>query len=73
MDGEVETHELRELRVVEAEHGAVVGRPILVVINSADAFAVAVRVAIDGRCDHRQFGDQVHCVFVNVLLKINVF
>lgn len=67
MDGEVETHQLSELGVVEAEHVAVVGRPVLVVIDGTDALPVAVCVAVDGRRDHRQLGDQVHRVFVHVL------
>lgn len=69
MDGEVQTHQLGELRVVEAEHGAVVGRPILVVVDGADAFAITVRVAVDGRRNHWQFSNQVHGVFVHVLLN----
>lgn len=67
VDGEVEAHELRELGIIEAQHGAVVSRPVLVVVDGPNAFAVAIRVAVDRRSDHRQLGDQIHRVLVNVL------
>lgn len=73
VDGEVESHQLGELGVLEAEHGAVVGGPVLVVVDGADALAVAVRVAVDGGRDHRQLGDQVHRVFVHVLREYRQF
>lgn len=57
MDGEVEPHELGELRVVVAEHGAVVGGPVFVVVDGADAFAVAVRIAVDSGRNHGQLSD----------------
>lgn len=71
VNGEVETHQLDELWVVEAEHAAVVGGDVLVFVDGADALAVPVRVAEHGRGDHRQLGDQVHRVFVCVLLRKN--
>lgn len=67
MDGEVQPHQLRELRVVEAEHGGVVGGPVLVLIDSADALAVAERVPVDRGRDHWQFWDQIHGILVDVL------
>lgn len=69
VNGEVETHQLCELRVVEAEHAAVIGRNVLVLIDGADALAVTVGVTEDGRSYHGQLGDQVHRVLICVLLQ----
>lgn len=60
VNGEVETHKLGELGVVETKHGAVVSRPILVVVDSANTLAVTVRIAIYGRCNDWQLRDQIH-------------
>ena len=69
VNGEVETHQLCELRVVEAKHAAVVGRQILVFIDGTDALAVTVGVTEDGRSHHGQLGDQVHRVLICELVQ----
>lgn len=60
VNGEVETHKLGELGVVETKHGAVVSRPILVVVDSANTLAITVRIAIYRRRNDWQLRDQIH-------------
>ena len=60
MNSKVQSHQFCELRVVEAQHVAVVGGPVLVVVDGADTLAVAVGVAVDGGGYDGQLGDQVH-------------
>lgn len=64
VNGQVQTHELGQLRIVESKHFGVVGRPIQIVIDGADTLAALVCVAVDGGCDDWQLSDQVNAVFV---------
>ena len=47
VDGEVETHQLDELRVVVAQHRREVVRPVLAGVDGADALAALVQVSGD--------------------------
>ena len=62
VDGEVQPHQLSELRVVIAQHGSEVSRPILGGVDGANAGAVTVKVAVDGGSNGGQLGNQVHGV-----------
>eukprot|EP00050_Salpingoeca_kvevrii_P005737 m.285352 g.285352 ORF g.285352 m.285352 type:complete len:487 (+) comp11360_c0_seq1:18-1478(+) len=66
MDGEVKAHELSELLVVKAEHGAEVGRPILLGVDGGDV-AIVEGVAVDESGNAGELGNEVDRVLVHVL------
>lgn len=67
MDGEVESHQLRELGLAVAQHvGEVVG-PVQAGVDGSDAAALTVQVAINLSSNARQLGNQVHGVFIDEL------
>jgi hypothetical protein len=63
VDGEVETHAVVEVRVVEAKHAVEVGSPVKLGINGGD-LSVLEGVAVDqsGKCG--QLGNEVNAVLV---------
>lgn len=67
VDGEIQTGQLGECWIFESQHFGVVGRPIQIVVDWADAFATLVGVAVDGCSDNWQFGDKINAVFVNTV------
>ncbi|CAN8021823.1 unnamed protein product, partial [Ixodes persulcatus] len=62
VDGEIQPHELGEGRVVVAEHGGEVRRPVLGHVDGPDAAALAEQVAVDGGRNRRELGHQGHRV-----------
>lgn len=70
VDGKVQPHELGEGRVVVAEHGGEVGRPVLGHVNGPDAAALAEQVAVDGGRNGRELGHQGHRVVERVLREL---
>lgn len=66
VDHQVQTHELVELSVVEAQHAVEVGRVVQARVVGVVGLA-EVRVAINKGRHLRQAGDEVHAVLVGVL------
>ena len=67
VDGQVESHEFGEVRlVIVAEHGREVGRPVLVRINAAN-LPITVEVAVNGSSQCGELSYEVHCIFIDVL------
>lgn len=69
MNGEVEPHQLSELRVVVAQHVGEVMRPVQVGVDGSNAAAFAVQVAVDLGSNAGQLSNQIHGVFIDVLNK----
>lgn len=67
VNGQIETHQLGELLVVEAQHACVVGRPIQFGVDGSTHFSALVRVTVDGGGNDRQLRNQIHAVFVHRL------
>ena len=66
VDGQIESEQLVELRIVVAEHVGEVRAPVEFGVDRSD-IAVLVGVAVDDGGDCGKLGDQVHGVFVGVL------
>jgi len=66
VDGEVKSHELNELGIVESNHVAVVGRPIKTRLSGGKVAVLAVEVVEDLAGDGRKVGDAVHAIFVDI-------
>lgn len=64
VNGQIQTHELGEFGIIESKHFGVVGGPIQIVIDGADALAALVCVAVDGGCNDWQLSNQVNAVFI---------
>lgn len=71
MDSDFKAHKLCKLGVVEAAHVADIGYPILVDVEGTETSTAMVRAAVDGCRDRWQLGEEVHDVFVHVLLNEN--
>ena len=67
VNGEVESHQLNELGILEADLVAIVGRPIHVRVGRWQGGAFAVQVVVDFGSDRHQVGNAVHAIFVGVL------
>jgi len=66
VDGEVKSHELDELGIIESDHVAVVGGPVKARVSGGKVTVLAVEVVEDLSGDGRKVGDAVHAIFVDI-------
>jgi hypothetical protein len=72
VDGQVASQALLDLLGLVAQHVAVVAGPVQVRVGG-DEFVVVVPVSVNEGRDSRDFGQQVHRVFVGVLPVLRFF
>ena len=63
MDGEVQSHEFCELRVLVTKHVGEVGTPIQLGVDSAHGRALSVQVTVNNGSHGGQLGNKIHGVF----------
>lgn len=66
VDGEVKSHELNELGIIESDHVAVVGGPVKTGVSGGKVAVLAVEVVEDLSGDGGKVGDAVHAIFVDI-------
>ena len=66
MDGEVKSHELNELGIIESDHVAVVGGPVKTGVSGGKVAVLAVEIVEDLAGDGGKVGDAVHAIFVDI-------
>lgn len=66
MDGQVQTHELSKLGVVEPKHVSQIVRPVLGGVDGSNN-TILECVAVDVRGNDGKLGNQVHAILIGVL------
>ena len=66
VDGEVKSHELNELGIIESDHVAIVGGPVKAGVSGGKVTVLAVEVVEDLSSDGGKVGNAVHAIFVDI-------